>query len=56
MGDDGVNFGVDVNGGGICDMYECFIWELSLVKINVLNVVIEATCLIFFVDEIVRNS
>jgi len=54
-GDDGANFGVDVNGGGICDTHERFIWEPSLVKINALNAATEATCLILSVDETVRN-
>ena len=54
-GDDGANFGVDVNGGGICDTHEGFIWEPSLVKINALNAATEATCLILSIDETVRN-
>jgi len=54
-GDDGANFGVDVNTGGICDTFERFIWEPSLVKINALNAATEATCLILSIDETVRN-
>lgn len=54
-GDDGANFGVDVNGGGICDTHDGFIWEPSLVKINALNAATEATCLILSIDETVRN-
>jgi T-complex protein 1 subunit eta len=54
-GDDGANFGVDVNEGGICDTYERFIWEPSMVKINALNAATEATCMILSIDETVRN-
>jgi len=52
---EGVNFGVDVNTGGIMDTYEAFIWEPSLVKINAIGAACEATCLILSIDETVRN-
>eukprot|EP00201_Polytomella_parva_P007898 CAMPEP_0175068362 /NCGR_PEP_ID=MMETSP0052_2-20121109/17631_1 /TAXON_ID=51329 ORGANISM="Polytomella parva, Strain SAG 63-3" /NCGR_SAMPLE_ID=MMETSP0052_2 /ASSEMBLY_ACC=CAM_ASM_000194 /LENGTH=547 /DNA_ID=CAMNT_0016335385 /DNA_START=97 /DNA_END=1737 /DNA_ORIENTATION=- len=51
----GKNFGVDVNSGDICDTYDAFVWEPSLVKINAIQSATEATCLILSVDETVRN-
>ena len=51
----GVNFGVDVNTGGVIDAYEAFIWEPALVKINAIGAACEATCLILSIDETVRN-
>eukprot|EP00163_Fabomonas_tropica_P003252 TRINITY_DN1273_c0_g2_i1.p1 TRINITY_DN1273_c0_g2~~TRINITY_DN1273_c0_g2_i1.p1 ORF type:complete len:576 (+),score=206.66 TRINITY_DN1273_c0_g2_i1:215-1729(+) len=50
-------YGVDIETdcGGICDTFESFVWEPSLVKINALSAATEAACLIFSVDETVRN-
>ena len=52
---EGVNFGLDVNTGGIIDTYAKFIWEPSLVKINAISAACEATCLVLSIDETVRN-
>lgn len=54
--DDGESFGVDVNGTtGICNTYESFVWEPTLVKINALSAATEAACTILSIDETVRN-
>jgi T-complex protein 1 subunit eta len=45
-----------VNGvTGICDAYESFVWEPSLVKRNVLTSACEAACTILSIDETVKN-
>jgi T-complex protein 1 subunit eta len=48
-------FGVDVVSGGICDTFESFVWEASVMKRNALAAATEAACLILSVDETVRN-
>jgi len=48
-------FGVDVVEGGICDTFESFVWEASVMKRNALEAAAEAACLILSVDETVRN-
>jgi T-complex protein 1 subunit eta len=48
-------FGVDILNGGICDTYEKFVWEPTLVKRNALASATEAACLILSIDETVRN-
>ncbi|KAF9512766.1 hypothetical protein BS47DRAFT_1462550 [Hydnum rufescens UP504] len=47
--------GVDVEGEGVRDNMEAFVWEPSLVKINAIGSAAEAACLILSVDETVRN-
>merc|ERR1719482_1683114 len=48
-------FGVDVVEGGICDTFESFVWEATVMKRNALEAATEAACLILSVDETVRN-
>lgn len=48
--------GVDFVNEGIIDMMERFVWEFVLVKINVIQVVMEVVCLILGVDEMIRNE
>merc|ERR1719198_1259900 len=48
-------FGVDVVDGGVCDTFESFVWEASVMKRNALQAACEAACLILSVDETVRN-
>jgi len=48
-------FGVDVVDGGICDTFESFVWEATVMKRNALEAATEAACLILSVDETVRN-
>ena len=48
-------FGVDVVHGGICDTFEAFVWEATVMKRNALEAATEAACLILSVDETVRN-
>lgn len=42
--------GVDVLGGKISNMYEIFVWEPEIVRINVLTAATEAACTILSVD------
>jgi len=53
--DGGKYFGVDVPNEGVCDTYESFVWEPTLVKTNALTAATEAACLILSIDETVRN-
>merc|ERR1719199_277415 len=48
-------FGVDVVEGGICDTFETFAWEASVMKRNALQAACEAACLILSVDETIKN-
>jgi T-complex protein 1 subunit eta len=47
--------GVDVDGEGVADNMERFVWEPALVKTNALEGATEAACLILSVDATVRN-
>jgi T-complex protein 1 subunit eta len=48
-------FGVDMESEGVADNYEKFVWEPTLVKINMISSATEAACLILSVDETVKN-
>jgi T-complex protein 1 subunit eta len=48
-------YGVDITQEGICDTFESFVWEPSLVRLNAITAATEAACLILSVDETVRN-
>merc|ERR1719379_2082994 len=48
-------FGVDVVDGGICDTFESFVWEATVMKRNAIEAATEAAFLILSVDETVRN-
>ena len=54
--DDGQWFGVDIMNGGICNTFETFVWEPTLVKRNALASATEAACLILSIDETVKNA
>lgn len=47
--------GVDVEGEGVGNNMERFVWEPSLVKINAIDSAAEACCLVLSVDETVTN-
>ena len=47
--------GVDVINNGVCDTFESFVWEATVMKRNALSAATEAACLILSVDETVRN-
>jgi len=49
-------FGVDIVNGGICNTFETFVWEPTLVKRNALASATEAACLILSIDETVKNA
>jgi len=56
QGEEGRNFGVDIiNDIGICDTYESFVWEPTVVRQNALSAATEAACTILSIDETVRN-
>ena len=48
--------GVDVLQGQISDMYEIFVWEPEIVRVNVLKAATEAACTILSVDQTIRNA
>jgi T-complex protein 1 subunit eta len=52
---DGKWFGIDITNEGICNTYEAFVWEPTLIKTNSFTAATEAACLILSVDETVRN-
>ena len=47
--------GVDVLGNRVHDMYEIFVWEPEIVRLNVLTAACEAACTILSVDQTIRN-
>ncbi|EPZ32103.1 chaperonin subunit 1 [Rozella allomycis CSF55] len=47
--------GVDIKNEDVSNNYDNFIWEPTLVKINMLTSATEAACLILSVDETFRN-
>ncbi|EAN77071.1 T-complex protein 1, eta subunit, putative [Trypanosoma equiperdum] len=48
-------YGVDILHGGVCDTFERFVWEPTLVKRNAIQSATEAACLVLSVDETVTN-
>ncbi|KAK4056636.1 T-complex protein 1 subunit eta [Microbotryomycetes sp. JL221] len=48
--------GVDVENDGVADNMEKFVWEPSLVKLNVLEGATEAACVVLSVDETIQNQ
>jgi T-complex protein 1 subunit eta len=54
-GDEGRWFGVDVLNQQVADMYEAFVWEPELVRINVICAACEAACTILSVDQTIKN-
>ena len=55
-GDEGRWWGVDALNGGVADMYEIFVWEPELVRLNVLTAATEAACTILSVYQTIRNT
>lgn len=47
--------GVDVLNGSVADMYEIFVWEPEIVRVNVLKAATEAACTILSVDQTIKN-
>jgi len=41
--------------GAVADMYEIFVWEPEIVRVNVLKAATEAACTILSVDQTIRN-
>jgi len=52
---DGSNFGVNVFEGGMVDSLNSYIWEPTMLKVNVLSAATEAACMVLSVDQTVRN-
>jgi len=48
------NCGIDIETGGVCDTWEKFVWEPSLVKRNAIISATEAACLILSIDETIK--
>lgn len=48
-------YGVDMDSETIADNFEKFVWEPTLVKVNMISSATEAACLILSVDETVKN-
>jgi len=53
---DGKWFGVDIVNDGICNTYDTFVWEPTVVKLNSITGATEAACLILSVDETIKNN
>jgi len=49
-------FGVDINNDDVCDTFNAFVWEPSLVKLNSITGATEAACMILSVDETIKNE
>ena len=47
--------GVNVLEGQVDNMYEKFVWEPEIVRLNVLTASCEAACTILSVDQTIRN-
>ena len=54
-GEAGTWIGVNVLGGNVCNLFDLFVWEPELVRINVLQAATEAACTILSVDRTIRN-
>jgi len=52
----GTWFGVDVLKDDICNTFEAFVWEPTVVKLNCFTAATEAACQILSVDETVKNA
>lgn len=52
---EGIWQGVDVIGGKVDDLFELFVWEPEIVRVNVLTAATEAACTILSVDQTIRN-
>jgi T-complex protein 1 subunit eta len=54
-GVDAMWVGVNVLEGNVCNLFDKFVWEPELVRINVLQAATEAACTILSVDRTIRN-
>lgn len=54
-GEAGTWVGVNVLGGTVENLFDLFVWEPELVRINVLQAATEAACTILSVDRTIKN-
>lgn len=54
-GENGTWVGVNVLGGTVENLFDLFVWEPELVRMNVLQAATEAACTILSVDRTIRN-
>lgn len=47
--------GVNVLGGNVDNMFDIFVWEPEIVRLNVLTAACEAACTILSIDQTIRN-
>jgi T-complex protein 1 subunit eta len=52
----GTWFGIDIVNEQICDTFQSYVWEPTLIKTNSFTAATEAACLILSVDETVKNA
>ncbi|KAI8894342.1 chaperonin Cpn60/TCP-1 family [Globomyces pollinis-pini] len=52
---DGTWYGIDMNSESVANNLDLFVWEPTLVKVNMISSATEAACLILSVDETVKN-
>jgi T-complex protein 1 subunit eta len=55
LGPDGATWGVNCFAGGICDSYVNYVWEPTMLKMNVFSAACEAACTVLSVDQTVKN-
>lgn len=54
-GEEGMWFGVDVLNQQVADMFNIYVWEPEIVRVNVISAATEAACTILSVDQTIRN-
>jgi len=55
QGEDGRWVGVNVLGGRVENLFDLFVWEPELVRLNVIQAATEAACTILSVDRTIKN-
>jgi T-complex protein 1 subunit eta len=55
QGDEGRWVGVNVLGGRVENLFDLFVWEPELVRLNVIQAATEAACTILSVDRTIKN-
>lgn len=55
-GKEGIWFGVDVINQQVADMYEAYVWEPEIVRVNVIGAATEAATTILSIDQTIKNA